>query len=281
MNNQYFPWNNYNYFNDSEDNSNINRKNPKKVTDLITEENINIIPGNLVNYQYGFDVLSHNHVESKDFSQEINQKGFNRKNIDFEDLKEKLSKIYFDEKLVINTINHIRKTLNSHVEIQWETKGMKTKIGVKTIGDINKVGYSNSLILKAANGEKTLYIIHNHTSGTPLPHPEDIVNMLNHKIVNSGISGNYGFLNMKNSFKKLSKKDISNLRIKADEIFIKLEKNAFKNNPYIKYELPNVRSSVKYKYYKENIIDIINEYNIEFQKYGIEFKYTPYKLRKR
>ena len=36
-----------------------------------------------------------------------------------------------------------------------------------------------------------------------------------------------------------------------------------------------------YKYNKDNINTIIRNYNNEFKGYGIEFKYTPYKLKKR
>jgi hypothetical protein len=49
----------------------------------------------------------------------------------------------------------------------------------------------------------------------------------------------------------------------------------------MKYESKEVRKAVKYKYYKENINNIVKIYNNEFKRYGIEFKYTHYKLKKR
>lgn len=226
-------------------------------------------------------IVNNDTDESKDFSQDVNKDEFNIKNIDFEDLREKLNNnVYNDEKLTVNAINHIRKNLNSSTEVQCETKGMKNKILVTTKGNENGVDLSYFLILRSGKDEKTLQILHNHTSGTPLPHPEDMINMMKYKIVNSGISGNYGYLNMKNLFKKLNEADMSDIKIKADNKFKKLERNAFKDNPYIKYESDKVRKLVKYKYNKENINNIIKEYENEFKEYGIEFKYTPYKLKK-
>ena len=37
----------------------------------------------------------------------------------------------------------------------------------------------------------------------------------------------------------------------------------------------------KYKYYKEDINNIIKEYNKIFNPYGFEFKFAHYKLKKR
>jgi len=126
-----------------------------------------------------------------------------------------------------------------------------------------------------------LWICHSHTSGTPLPNPKDLTNILDYRIVNSGIVGNYGYLNIKNSFKELSKSDISNIKTKANNLYKDLESNAFKDNLYMKYESKKVRNEVIYKNNKENINSIIKKYSNEFKEYGIEFKYTHYKLQKR
>lgn len=152
-------------------------------------------------------------AQSKDFSRDVNEDKLNDKKIDFKDLKEKLNKnVYDDERLTANVINHIRVSVNCSVEILWET-GNKNKIINKSTGTAKSVNLSIFLISRAEKGEKTLQILHNHTSGTPLPHPEDILNMIKYKIINSGISGNYGFLNIKNSFKRLNKTDIIDIKI--------------------------------------------------------------------
>ena len=220
--------------------------------------------------------------ESKDFSRDVNKDEFNIKNIDFEELRENLNNnVYTDGKLTANAINHIRKNINSSTEVQCETKGMKNKISITTKGDRNRVDLSNFLILRAKKGEKTLQILHNHTSGKPLPHSEDMINMLKYKIENSGIVGNYGYLNMKNSFKELNETDLYKLQNKANKMYDDLKNEAFKNNPYMKFESEKVRNTVTYKYNKENIDNIIKKYNNEFKEFGIRFKYTHYKLQKR
>ena len=112
---------------------------------------------------------------------------FNKKNIDFNDLKKNINNVYNDVKLTSNTINFIRKYHNFPFEVMWETKGMSKKILEKIIGEKKSVKTSKALILRAKKGEKTLQILHNHTSGIPLPNPMDITIMLKNKIVNSGI----------------------------------------------------------------------------------------------
>ena len=125
-------------------------------------------------------------------------------------------------------------------------------------------------------------MLHNHTSGTPLPNPKDITNLLKCRIIDSGIVGDYGFLNMNNSFKKInfSDNELNKIRIKADEMRNKLQKKAFAHNPNLKYESKKLKEKIKYKYIKENINNIIKEYNLEFKQYGIEFIYIPYKLKR-
>ena len=86
---------------------------------------------------------------------------------------------------------------------------------------------------------------------------------------------------MKNSFKELSKSDILNIKTKTYNLYNELRTNAFKDNPFIKYESYDVRNVAKYKYNKKNIFEIIKRYNSEFKEFGIEFKYIPYKLKKR
>jgi len=49
----------------------------------------------------------------------------------------------------------------------------------------------------------------------------------------------------------------------------------------LKYESGKLKGEIKYKYYKENINSIVKRYNNEFKKYGIEFKFVPYNLKKR
>jgi len=168
------------------------------------------------------------------------RKKSDKNNIDFDDLKNKLNNIYDDSKLTSNTINHIKATHGSSREIQWET-GTKNKVIEKINGVDKEVDLSNGILKRAKKGDNTLWISHNHTSGTPLPHAEDIKNMIKYNITNSSIPGNYGHLNMKNSF-KASKKDFIKIESKANEMFDNLRKEAFKNNPYVKYESDKVRN---------------------------------------
>lgn len=86
---------------------------------------------------------------------------------------------------------------------------------------------------------------------------------------------------MLNSFKNLNNTDIINFKIKANNIFDKIRKNPFKDNPLIKYESEDIMKIPKYKYYKVNINYIIKEYSKEFGKYGIGFIYVPFKIKKR
>jgi len=218
---------------------------------------------------------------SKDFSIYQNTDVFTCKNIDFEDLKENLNKnVYDDKKLTTNAINHIKATHGFLVESQWET-GTKNRIIEKIKGNAKYVDISKTLQQRASSGEKTLQVIHNHTSGTPLPNPKDLTNIIDYMIRNSGIDGNYGYLNIQNSFKDLNKSDITNINIKASQIYDELKNNAFKDNRYLKCAPKEVRNAIIYKYNKENINDIVKKYNNEFMEYGIEFKYTHYKLQKR
>ena len=77
---------------------------------------------------------------------------------------------------------------------------------------------------------------------------------------------------------------------------MKLKKNSLKNEAKIMYEklgrktfdnrtrkkLPkSIRDKYSYKYIKENIDDIVEDYNKIFNKYGMKFEYIPYKLKKR
>jgi hypothetical protein len=165
---------------------------------------------------------------SKDFLEGINKDKFNKHNIDYEDLKNRLNRVYDNPKLIINTINHIKNTHGSLIEVQWETDGMKTKIGVKTKGGVDGVNLSRFLVSRGLNNNKTLQVLHNHTSGIPLPHPQDMINMVNYKINTSGIGGNYGYLNMTNSFKKLNQSNILNIKTKANNLFNSLEKKLLK-----------------------------------------------------
>ena len=219
--------------------------------------------------------------EFKDISEFLNKDGFNKKNIDFKYLKKELNNIYNDERLVANVINHIRDSLDSPVEILWETEGMKNKILIKSRGAKKYVNLSSYLVSRAKSGEKTLQVLHNHTSGTPLPNPKDLTNLTDYNIINGGLVGNYGFLNMENSFKKLNKVDISNIETKTNKIYDDLKSNAFKNNLSLKYQSEELRKRVIYKYTKNDIINIVKRYDNEFKKFGIKFKYIPYKLKKR
>ncbi|MCL2114813.1 MAG: hypothetical protein FWH29_01155 [Methanobrevibacter sp.] len=218
--------------------------------------------------------------ESRDYSQGTNEDGFNKDNVDFKDLKENLNKIHDDPVLVDNAIRHIKETIGSTIEFLWET-GNGNRIIIRKDGEKSFVYLSKSLISRARRGGITTQMIHNHTSGTPLPHPEDMVNLLKYKVRNSGITGNYGYLNMKNSFKKLNftEKELDKLRIKGNEMFAKLKNNAFAHNPGLKQESKYLKNMIRYKYNKENITNIVNEYNKFFKEYGIEFDYVPYKLK--
>ena len=218
--------------------------------------------------------------ESKDISKSVKEDEFNIKNIDFKNLKKRLNNVYKDEKLTANAINHIKFTLDSSIEVQWET-GTKNRIIEKIIGKENSVKPSDKLLERAKNGEKTLWIGHNHTSGTPLPNPIDLTNMFDYRIVNSGIVGNYGYLNMKNRFKKFNEDDLHDIENKTKKLYDDLKNKAFKYSHYMKYESEKVRNGVIYKYNKGNINNIVKKYNNEFEPYGIEFKYIPYKFKKR
>jgi len=218
--------------------------------------------------------------ESKDFSEGINKSEFNKDNIDFEDLKNKLNtNVYDDKRLTANVINHIRESIGSHVEIQWET-GSGTNILIRTKGGKSIVSPSSSLKDRAKRNVKTPQISHNHTSGIPLPHPEDMVNLLDLKIVNSDITGYYGLLNMKNSFRQFNDTKKNSLKKEAKIMYEKLGKKTFDYRA--RKKLPkNIRDKDRYKYIKENIDNIVEDYNKIFNKYGIKFEYTPYKLKKR
>ncbi|MCL2157086.1 MAG: hypothetical protein FWH54_03590 [Methanobrevibacter sp.] len=281
-----------NFSNNSNDNYESDSNNPKKCIDLENEE-LNDIFENINHNRYDDDTIENNNSrfkdkkskskneksESKDYSQEINQDGFNKNNIDFEDLKENLNKVYNDPVLVDNTIRHIKVTIGLSIEQLWET-GTGTKIINKIKGGKFYVSISNSLISRGSRDVKTPHMLHNHTSGIPLPHPDDMLYLLNYKIINSTISGNYGVLNMKNSFRKIDKIKKVSLKNEANIMFEDLGKKALDNR--LRKKLPkNIIRKDKYKYYKENINNIIEDYNNQFNKYGIKFEYTPYKLKKR
>ena len=51
--------------------------------------------------------------------------------------------------------------------------------------------------------------------------------------------------------------------------------------PLLKRQRSYLRKVLKYKYYKNNTNSIIEKYNKELNEYGIEFKYIPYKLKKK
>ena len=219
--------------------------------------------------------------ESKDYSQGTKEDIFNKDNIDFKDLRDKLNNnVYDDKKLTTNAIRHIKKSIGANYESLWET-GNGHRIIKRIDGEQSFVYLSKALTSRAGRGGITTQMIHNHTSGTPLPHPEDMVNLLKYKVRNSGISGNYGFLNMKNSLKKLNftEKELDKLRIKGNEMFAKLKNNAFAHNPSLKNESIKLQDKIRYKYNKENINIIVIEHNKFFKQYGIEFEYVPYKLK--
>lgn len=98
---------------DKEKNSNDNESDYRKLIENREYDNIN-----------GF----------KDIWEFVNKDGFNIKNINFENLKKQLKPIYNNERLSANTINHIRISFNSSVEILWEIETMKSKILVKSTG---------------------------------------------------------------------------------------------------------------------------------------------------
>ncbi|MCL2115578.1 MAG: hypothetical protein FWH29_05085 [Methanobrevibacter sp.] len=213
-----------------------------------------------------------------DYLQGTNEDVFDRDNIDFKDLKENLNKIHDDPVLVDNTIRHIKETIGSSIEHLWES-GTRTKIINRTKGGESYVSISNSLISRGSRGVKTPHMLHNHTSGIPLPHPDDMLHLLDHKIINSTISGNYGVLNMKNSFRRFDKMKKVYLKNEANIMFEDLGKKALDNR--LRKKLPkNIIRKDKYKYYKENINTIVEDYNNQFNKYGIKFEYTPYKLKR-
>ena len=216
----------------------------------------------------------------KIFSSKTQKNEFTKNNIDFEDLKKQLNKIYDDEKLTTNAINFIRKNLNSSFEVQWETNN-KNKIINKKSGERGIVKPSLNLILRAKKGMKTPQVLHNHTLGIPLPHAVDISNTKNFKIMNNNVVGEYGILNIKNSFKALNSKQISKFERMNNEFYEKIKKEFIKNNPQYYNESPKVQQIPKYKYYKSNIERIVKDYNKQFNEFGIEFEYTPYKLKKR
>lgn len=107
MDTQQLSGNNQNSLNDL-NNSNSNPKNTENSEndkDLSINENIKIAI-NVIDYKCNIEYIAENeenikNYKSNDVLQNINDNEFDKKNIDFEDLKEKLNKVYEDEKLTV------------------------------------------------------------------------------------------------------------------------------------------------------------------------------------
>ncbi|MCL2115380.1 MAG: hypothetical protein FWH29_04075 [Methanobrevibacter sp.] len=184
MNRWQFSLDKNNFLNNSNEDNNPSSK---KSIDLLTEEDIKDSFDNKIHC--GYEVIRDNEFKSKDYSLGSNQDGFNKNNIDFKDLKDKLNNtVYNNPVLTDNAIRHIKKTIGSNYEILWET-GNRSRIIRRKDGEKSFVYLSKALTSRADRGRITTQMIHNHTSGIPLPHPEDMVNLLKYKVHNSGIIG--------------------------------------------------------------------------------------------